>query len=187
LEVTDNPGVTANLTLSGGPGMQSDYVISAWVYAFTGNHPVITVQRFQNTAAGANALNTFTLSDPAGQTFASKKWQRYELRLTPSQLRGSENLFATLNSGDYLQVKIGTGSAVGDGRKVDIDDIVCRPASAAFALSAYDLQGRLIHSTDTYHVVHTHEYDTFGNLSVSRDDRFRYYRSAATHAIGEND
>ena len=187
IRVIDNPGVIANIYLRGGATLTTDYVVSAWILCETANKPQVSIQRFKKNGTGVTALNTITITDPVGQTFASNKWQRYELRVTVAQLKGAENLFATLNSGDYIKIKIGSGPTASDGRKAHLDDIVCRPAGTTFSLAAYDAHRWPTHAMDNSHFMKFFEYDAFGNPTGVRDDRFRIYSSQATHNPGEND
>ena len=185
IKITDNPGVFTKVKLRGGSTLTNDYVISAWVLAETANKPIITISRYQKN--GSAPLETFPISDPTGQTFSANKWQRYEKRLTVAQLKGSQNIFGTLNSGDYLLITLGTGSTTGDGRKVHLDDIVCRPANSVYSLTGFDKWHRPIHATNNENFTRSFEYDVFGRATGARDDRFRMYSEQSAHAVGEND
>jgi YD repeat-containing protein len=133
-------------------------------------------------------LNTLYKSDPADELWKNKRWQRYEIRIPAADLRGPENLFATANSGDYLRVRIGTGTSVGSSsRSVYVDDIVCKPSTANHSLQAYDADGRVTHETDNDNIVTRFEYDLYGNPSAVKDDEYRAISGNGLHYPGEND
>jgi YD repeat-containing protein len=185
IHVVDNYGPTINLKLKGLAEQGYDYVISAWVYSDNSTQPIITAQRFR---ANNTPLSTFFKGDPADETFKTKRWQRYELRIPAADLRGSENLFATTNSGDYLRVRIGTGSpGVGASRSIYVDDIVCKPSTARYTLRAFDAEGRVTHETNNDNLVTRFDYDIFGNQSTVKDDEYRGMSENAIHYPGEND
>ena len=183
VKITDNIGVYTKVKLRGASTLTNDYVVSAWILSETSNKPTIRIYRYQ--ANGSTPLDSFVVNDPVGQTFTTNKWQRYEKKLTVSQLKGSQNLFGALNSGDYLLITFGTGATT--GRTVDVDDIVCRPANSVFSLTAFDKWHRPIHATGNDHLTRSIEYDIFGNATGMRDDKFRIYSEQSAHAVGEND
>jgi YD repeat-containing protein len=179
LKLTSNPGLSTNIKLRGGAPLQYDYIVSAWIYGESAAAS-LKVQRFTSGGAAKDFVQT---TAPAGQAFVAKRWQRYEVRVTAAQLAGSENLFATVNSGDYLTVTIGASAATG----VHVDDIVCRPSNTTMAMTAYNAKGQVTQSIDDNNLMTNFEYDSFGNLSASKDDQHRSYMSHTTHLPGEND
>jgi YD repeat-containing protein len=183
--VSDNYGPTINLKLKGLAEQNYDYIISAWIYCNQNIKPILSAQRFRANNSG---LNTLYKSDPADELWKNKRWQRYEIRIPAADLRGPENLFATANSGDYLRVRIGTGTSVGSSsRSVYVDDIVCKPSTANHSLQAYDADGRVTHETDNDNIVTRFEYDLYGNPSAVKDDEYRAISGNGLHYPGEND
>ena len=187
MALSAGPTVVGQVNLRGGSTLVNDYVVSVWMQSITTTHPVLTIKRFQKVIVNGVATyqekgTPFTVSDPIGPTFATGKWQRYEKRLTVAQLKGSENLFATIGSGDYLQIilSVPSGSAYAD-------NVLARPVASIATLNAYDFMGRLIHTIDNNHFLKSIDYDAFGRVSAVRDDRHRIYSSQATHNPGEND
>jgi YD repeat-containing protein len=179
LKLVTNPGLSIDIKLKGGAPLQYDYIVSAWIYIESGS-PLITVQRFKN---GGTAYDIFQTATPVGQVIAAKKWQRYQVRVTAAQLAGSQNLFATVNSGDFLRISFGATAAAG----IHVDDIVCRPSNTTMGLSVYNAKGQITESINNDNLVTTYEYDAFGKLSATKDDLNRSYMSQTTHLPGEND
>lgn len=183
--VVDNYGLTTNLRLKGVAGQGYDYIVSAWIYGDNANKPTMTVTRFR---ANGSELNTWTTQNPASGSYAEKQWQRYEIKITNAQLKGSENLFGTETSGDYLTVKIGTGAPASNSQRiVYVDNIACRSTHSGLSMSAYDGRGQLTHIIDNDNLLTTYEYDLFGNMTSSKDEQFRTYSNQASHIPGEND
>jgi YD repeat-containing protein len=179
LKLVRNPGLAIDIKLKGGAPLQYDYIVSAWIYSESAV-PSLKVQRFKN---GGTAYDVFQTATPVGQVFVAKRWQRYQVRVTAAQLAGAENLFSTVNSGDYLTVSIGASAATG----IHVDDIVCRPSNTTVGLTAYNAKGQVTQAIDNNDLMTTFEYDAFGNLSATKDDVFRSYMSQSIHLPGEND
>jgi YD repeat-containing protein len=185
IKVVDNYGPTIDLKLKAVATQGYDYVVSAWVYCENPIKPVITAQLFN---AANSSFTTYITQDPVGETFTNKRWQRYEIKITNVQLRVSGSLFATETSGDYLRVRVGTGSPGVSSTRIEyVDDIICRPSQSLATLKAYNDRGQFIQQTTNDHVTSTLEYDFFGNVSAVKDDEGRSFTSTAGHQLGEND
>lgn len=186
IKVVDAQGPTTSIVLKGVNTQGYGYIVSAWIYCEANYAPTLSVGRFR--AGSTTALSTTSIQAPVGEAFAVGKWQRYEIQLTNAQLKGAENLFSNSNIADYLKISVGMGnSAENTGRICYVDDITCRPSNSTLALTAYDLNGRAISSTNNSNLTSIVEYDLFGNPSGNRDDKFRTFSSQATHFPGEND
>jgi hypothetical protein len=179
IKVVSNSGPKTDLFLKGVQGQGYDYIVSAWIYCLSGTTPALKVERLRSdgTSFGSQAAIA-----PVGTALVTNRWQRYEMRLSNSVLRGN-NLFTGTSSGDVLRVSVGT---LGSGT-IYVDDIVCRPSTATYSLQAFDGRQRIIHSQDMNHNMVSYEYDLFGNATAVRDDKHRIFTSTAGHQPGEND
>ncbi|MDB5048795.1 MAG: hypothetical protein JWO30_1866 [Fibrobacteres bacterium] len=192
LAVTNIAGLSTDLMLKGVAAQGYDYVISAWMYVKDpvsplSLQPTLTVERHSANGAIVEALPP--LHDPIGQPFHYGQWQRYEFKLTNSDIRGPHNLFASAGSGDFLRVRIGAEDNffLQFWRTVYVDDVVCRPSKSIATLQTYDTRGNPSSLTNNDQIMTTFEYDIFGNLAGIRDDKDLMFKMTSKHLPGEND
>lgn len=193
--VQNHPGLTTDLKLKGVWGQGYDYSISTWIYVKSPGssdpslqyHPVISVQRFKGDGSYHETLPA--VQDPVGAGFVYDKWQRYEFKITNSQLKGAQNLFANPNNGDFIRIQIGTGASLPGSayKKIYVDDILCKPTSSYMSMFTYDEKGHLTTSTTNDFLTFAFDYDIFGNRAASRDDKGRIFNMTSAHFAGEND
>ena len=179
-KVTDNYGPQTDLTLEDTRLLGYGMTLSAWVYSDTGT-PVLTLSRiaWPNTVIGTDTAHVADGSSPLKKT-----WQRWEIRLSNSQLIAG-NLFNA--NPDFLRVRIGTGAPAGrSARIVYVDDIVCVPSNASFALTTYDRRGLPTSTTNTTHNVQYYDIGFNGRISAVRDESYGIHNQSASHAMGEN-
>lgn len=188
MKVVDNLGISIKLNLQNVRRDGFGYIVSAWIYRPAGSTAPGGLRVKRYNAAGtemSSHVGIYVPQDPEDAGASNEgRWERWEVKLTYASLIAG-GLFN--GAADHLIVRIGMNGVTGNtANTIVVDDVVCMPDNAKYAMTTYDYRGFATSRTDTRHRPVFLEYDYQGTVLGTRDERGRIFQQGSANLIGEN-
>jgi hypothetical protein len=155
------------------------YVVSVWLKSNSTTAPVLRVEIRQKDAQSGLAIvkGLVSTSVPVNDVFKPNTWQRYELKLTESQIKVGGS-FAANGPESKLRIWAGFANTPTSSQEILVDDFVMYPARATFSAQSFDALGRPLHQFGMDHELYTTEYAPNGEAVGTRDSRGRFFNQS---------